>query len=31
MRTIRWNLIWAFGYNAVLIPVGAGALYPVIL
>ncbi len=29
MRTIRWNLIWAFGYNAVLIPVAAGALYPV--
>ena len=29
MRTIRWNLIWAFGYNALLIPVAAGALYPV--
>ncbi|HXG97481.1 MAG TPA: heavy metal translocating P-type ATPase [Gemmatimonadales bacterium] len=29
MRTIRWNLVWAFGYNAVLIPVAAGALYPV--
>jgi Cu+-exporting ATPase len=28
MRTIRWNLVWAFGYNAVLIPVAAGALYP---
>jgi len=29
MRTIRWNLIWAFGYNALLIPVAAGVLYPV--
>ena len=29
MRTIRWNLIWAFGYNMLLIPVAAGALYPV--
>src|SRR5256712_9575904 len=28
MRTIRWNLVWAFGYNIVLIPVAAGALYP---
>lgn len=28
MRTIRMNLVWAFGYNIVLIPVAMGILYP---
>lgn len=28
MANIGQNLVWAFGYNAVLIPVAAGALYP---
>ena len=28
MRIVRQNLIWAFGYNAALIPVAAGALVP---
>ena len=31
MRTIRWNLVWAFGYNTVGIPLAvAGLLNPVI-
>jgi Cu+-exporting ATPase len=29
MRNIRQNLIFAFGYNALGIPIAAGVLYPV--
>jgi cation transport ATPase len=28
LRVIRQNLAWAFGYNLVLVPLAAGALYP---
>ena len=30
MSIIRQNLVWAFAYNAVLVPLAMGALYPVI-
>ena len=29
IRIIKENLVWAFGYNLILVPVAAGVLYPV--
>ena len=30
LRTIRFNFFWAYAYNVALIPVAAGALYPLL-
>ena len=30
LRTIRYNFFWAYAYNVALIPVAAGALYPLL-
>lgn len=30
MRLVKQNLLWAFGYNAAAIPLGAGILYPLV-
>lgn len=30
LSNIRLNLLWAFGYNVLLIPVAAGALFPLL-
>ena len=29
-RRIKWNFVWALGYNSLAIPVAAGILYPVL-
>ena len=30
LRTIRWNLFWAFIYNIIGVPIAAGVLYPIL-